>query len=761
MRIFLALLLTLLAVNSFAYTIKSIKYEGMYHISEPVALRMLKFEVGDDIDDETIDKAIKAYYKQGYFADIWVDFTDGELTFNFKEKALISKVELKGWKESDNEILDSVVQIKRGSLYDKKKLEAAKKRIIDAISQDAKIDSVVEIKEEKLENGSIKVTFVVNEGEEIIIEKQQYSGVFDLDPDEFDDVIANKEHEFMGWFWGRNDGKMRLTDLQYDHLRIRDLYMQYGYLDAEINEPYVKVNFDNYTADMSYQIYEGEPYTISKVTINQVKKVIDNEPILDLISMEAGETFNIKTFRSDSQKIKTLIADLSYAFVQVVPDLKKNKETHEVEVVFKIMPGEKVKIRNVIIAGNNRTLDRIIRRELYLGPGDMYSLTDLTDSRNSLGRLGFFEGNTIEEKRVDNKTMDLVVKVKEAPTGNIQIGGGYGSYGGLLVSLAVEDRNVWGSGINVGVKAERSSLTSNYSFSISNPRLNDSDFSGNFSVYTSDYEYNDYSVLSDGFSLGVGHRFTRHISGYLSYGFSANDYEFSEDYNGTINGSNDYFDFFESYAKSSVTASVKFDNTDDYYLPRKGFTASQSVETAGVGADAQFIKTRTNFGAYKGLEDWIGFDLIARYKARFNYVKETGYLPLAERFYMGGIGSVRGYESYSLSPQVLETYSDGSTEERRVGGEYTGSNSVELSFPLVPKAKMRLVTFVDYGFIGTSSDSGATFIPGTDSVTRGGYGAGLEWFSPVGPIQLMFARPLGEEEGDKTSVFEFTMGQRF
>ena len=759
MRIFLALLLTLLAVNSFAYTIKSIKYEGMFHISKPVALRMLKFEVGDEVDDETLDKAIKAYYKQGYFADVWIDMQDGNLTFHFVEKAIISKVELKGWKEDDNEILDSVVQIKRGSLYDKKKLEAAKKRIIDAISQDAKIDSVVEIREEKLDNGSIKVTFVVNEGEEIIIENQEYSGVLALDPEEFDEVIANKEHEFMGWFWGRNDGKMRLGDLQYDHLRIRDLYMQYGYLDADVKEPFVKVNFDNYTADMSYQIFEGKPYTISKITINQVKHVIDNEPITDLISLEAGEIFNIKTFRSDAQKIKTLIADLSYAFVQVVPDLKKNKETHEVEVVFKIMPGEKVKIRNVIIAGNNRTLDRIIRRELYLGPGDMYSLTDLTDSRNALGRLGFFEGNTIEEKRVDNKTMDLVVKVKEAPTGNIQIGGGYGSYGGLLVSLAVEDRNVWGSGINVGVKAEKSALTSNYSFTISNPRLNDSDFSGSMSIYTSDYEYNDYSVLSDGLSLGVGHRFTRHISGYVSYGYSSNSYEFAEDFNQTYYDTDNLVNYYEDYAKSSVTVSVKFDNTDDYYLPRKGFVASQSVEQAGIGADAEFVKTRTNFGAYKGLEEWVGFDLIARYKARANYAKETGYLPIAERFYMGGIGSVRGYESYSISPEVEYKDNNGQLEQSRVGGEYTASNSVELSFPLVPKAKMRIVTFLDYGYIGTSQDSGANFI--SNDLTRGGYGAGIEWFSPVGPIQLMFARPLLEEDGDKTSVFEFTMGQRF
>jgi len=757
MRIFLAFLITLLAVNSFAYTIKSIKYEGMYHISEPVALRMLKFEVGDDVDDKMIDKSIKVYYKQGYFSDIWVDIENGNLTFNFKEKSLISQVELKGWKENDNEILDSVIQIKRGSLYDIKKLEAAKKRIIDAISQDAKIDSVVEIQEEKLENGSMKITFVVNEGEEIIIEQQDYSGVLELDSDEFDDVIANKEREFMGWFWGRNDGKMRLADLAYDHLRIRDLYMQYGYLDADVKEPYVKVNFDNYTADMSYQVTEGKPYTISKVTINQTKHVIDEEAIYELISLQAGKIFNIKRFREDSQKIKTLIADLSYAFVQVVPDLKKNKETHEVEVVFKVMPGEKVKIRNVIIAGNNRTLDRIIRRELYLGPGDMYSLTDLTDSRNSLGRLGFFEGNTIEEKRVDNKTMDLVVKVKEAPTGNIQLGGGYGSYGGLLVSIAVEDRNVWGSGINVGVKAERSSLTSNYSFSISNPRLNDSDFSGNFSIYTSDYEYNDYTVLSSGFSLGVGHRFTRHISGYIGYGFSANSYDIEDD---ADIYDYQFFKYYEDYAKSSISVSVNYDDTDDYYLPRNGFILSQSIEYAGVGSDAEFIKSRTTFNMYKGLEEYVGFDVIARYKSRANYAYDNGFLPLGERFYMGGIGSVRGYESYSLSPTVEDTNPFAlPTDVRRVGGEFTASNSVELSFPLVPKAKMRLVTFIDYGYIGTTNDSGAEFI--TKDLTRGGYGVGLEWFSPMGPIQLMFARPIGEEEGDKTSVFEFTMGQRF
>jgi len=755
MKLFFPLLLITLPSILFGFVVKDIQFDGLVHISHKVALRMLPFAVGDDVDQKKIDSTIKMFYKQGYFDDIWVENEEGVVTLHFKEKAIIAKVVLEGWKENDDEVLESVVKIKKGTLYDEAKLEAAKKRIIQALSQDGKIDSVVEIKTEKLDNGGIKVTFIVNEGEEIIINKLRYSGVEQLDSEEFDDVIANKEHEFMGWFWGRNDGKLHLQDLQYDPLRIRDFYMQHGFLDAKVDEPFVKVNFDNYLAQMSYQIQEGEAYTITSISVYQTKEVIDENKILENLKLHSGDIFDIKKFREDAQKIKTLIADKSYAYVQVVPDLKKDKEKHTVDVVFKVIPGEKVRIRDVIIAGNTRTLDRIIRRELYLGPGDMYSLTDLKDSRNALGRLGYFEGTTIEEKRVDSNSMDLIVKVKEAPTGNIQLGGGYGSYGGLLLSVAVNDRNVWGSGISVGVKAEKSQTTKNASFNISNPRLNDSDFSGNFSIYTSSYEYTDYAVDTQGISVGTGHRFSRYISGYLGYTYASNEYDiYNEDY---LEDALVYY--FENYAKSSITVSANFDNTDDYYLPREGFVINQSFEKSGLGADADFFKSRTKFSYYQGLEEYIGFDLIFRYKSRFYFAENTGYLPIAERYYMGGIGSVRGYESYSLSPAVKEIDSDGNPYFRRVGGRMTFSHSAELSFPLLPKAKMRLVAYVDWGYIGQNS---------LDEISRGGYGTGIEWFSPVGPIQLMFSKainPLTHDTdtmpADRTTTFEFTMGQRF
>ncbi|MFT7859855.1 MAG: outer membrane protein assembly factor BamA [Sulfurimonas sp.] len=752
MKRLLSILFLVFTSSLYAEVVQSIKFEGMVHISESVAKRMLGFEKGDDIDVKMVDRSIKKFFKQGYFNDIWTEFENGELTYYFKEKAIISKVELKGYKEDDDEFKEGVVQIKKGTLYDEKKIESAKKRIIDAIAQDGKIDSVVEVETTYLENGSIQVTFLVNEGEEIIIDTLKYSGVIGLDSDDFDDVIANKEHQFMGWFWGRNDGKMSLRDLEYDHLRIRDYYMQNGYLDAKVQPPFARVNFDSYKADISYQIEEGEQYTISKVSVYQTKHVIEDAKIEELLTLKKDEIFNIKTFREDAEKIKTLIADKAYAFVQVVPDLKKNPEEKTVEVVFAIKPGDKVKIRNVTISGNTRTLDRVVRRELYLGPGDMYSLTDLKDSRNAIGRLGFFDGNTIEEKRVDNKTMDLIVKLKEAPTGNIQVGGGYGSYGGLLISIGVSDRNIWGSGINVGLKAEKSQTNKSFSINLSNPRLNDSDFSGNFSVFHSAYDYNDYSVTTDGASIGVGHRFSRYISGYLGYGYSQNSYDFAGDFNTSQYPSY----YFEEYAKSGITVSAKWDNTDDYYLPRSGFVFSQSFEKSGVGADANYLKSRTNFSTYKGLDEWIGFDAIFRYKARFYNIFDNGYIPLAEKFYMGGIGSVRGYESYSLSPTVSD--SDVADGLRRIGGTQTFSNSLEISFPLVPKAKMRLVTYVDWGFIA-DNNSETTLLD--NNIARGGYGAGIEWFSPVGPIQLMFAKAISPEKKDRTQTFEFTMGQRF
>jgi outer membrane protein insertion porin family len=738
----------------------------MEQISQAVAKRLNQVKVGEPLDMDAVDKTVKAFLSQGYFEDVWADEENGVVTFHFTERPVISKVELKGYKENDEAARKNLLQLEKGALYDPTRVEAARKRIVEALTQDGKIDSIVEVETKKLDNGSMQVTFIANEGEEIIIKKLTYFGMKELNPDDFNSLIANKQEQFMGWMWGRNDGKMKLGELQYDPMRIHDYYMQFGYLDAKIDQPYATVNFDNYQAQIEYTVFEGDVFRVSDILVFQDTMVIEDQALLDVIRLEKNKPFNIKTFRDDAERIKTKIADLGYAFVQVQPDLRKDKETKSVEVIYKISPGKKVRINNVAISGDNRTLDRVVRRELFLAPGDWYSLTNLKDSRAALGRTGYFESTTIEEKRISDDSMDLVVQVKEAPTGNIQIGGGYGSYGGIMASVAISDRNIFGSGINVGLNLEKSQKTKNYAFNVSNPRLNDSDFSGNFSVYSNSTDYTDYSVDTRGLGVGVGHRFTRHLSGYVGYNYSDNQYHNIDVLNLTYQQQH----YFQSYTKSAETVSLSFDNTDDYYVPREGMALSQSLEYAGAGADTDFWKSRTNFSIYQGLQKLIDADIILRYKARLNYVDNLGggeigstTLPLNERLFMGGIGTVRGYQSYSIAPKTL-TYKDGTpildgngnpiTKPFKYGGTQNFSNSFEISVPLVPEAKMRATAFVDYGWIDASDDD-------QSMMSRGGYGIALEWFSPVGPLQLVFAQPYGNEPGDDIAHFEFTIGQRF
>ncbi len=778
MRFFLLALLLCSSVL-YAKTVNDIQFDGLIHLSEPVAKESLGFDIGDRFSEKKIDQSIKRFYEYGYFTDIWVTEDNGVLTYYFKEKSVISHIEIEGYGQGDEEEDTQILQIKKGALYDKKKVEKAKKRLIEAISQEGYIDTIVEVETETLENGSVELTFRVNKGENIIIEQLSFEGMQAFEGNDFDDVIANKEHEWMGWFWGRNDGEMKLGELQYDPLRIRDMYMQHGYLDAKVDDPFVRVDFSQYIADMSYTIYEGDVYRVSDIILEQSTNVIDEGEILEVIKLELNEAFNIKTFREDSERIKTIIADLGYAYVKVSPDLRKNKEAKTVDVVYKIRPGKKVYIRDVLISGNTRTLDRVTRREIYLAPGDLYSLTDIKDSRNSLQRTGYFDSTTIEEKRVDDQTMDLIVKVKETQTGNIQIGGGYGSFGGVLLSASISDRNIFGSGINMGFSAETSQRTESFSLNVSNPRLNDSDFSGSASIYTNTTDYDDYTIKTDGLGLGLGRRLTRFLSGSLNYTYANSAYS---------DISSEFLELttidqvlFEDYEKSAITVGLRYNDTDDFYVPRNGISASTSFEFAGLGGTAEFIKNNNSFRAYKGIADYVGFDLVLRYKARLSHIfyddsdplEARTNLPTAERFYMGGVGSVRGYESYTLSPR------DG--QGRRIGGQTMFVNSLEASFPLVPKAKLRLTAFYDYGVLqGKGQELYVTDTSLTDiqnqgllgdylitapyedqTISRSSYGAAIEWFSPMGPIQLIFARAIDNKPRDETSTFEFTIGQRF
>ena len=732
-----------------ATQIKSIKFEGLRHLSPQVAQQISGLKVGDQITGENTNAAISNLFAQGYFSDVYISEQGGDVTINVTEKPTIAKVEIKNVVTNDRDKINELIGLRPGQVYDEVAVKKAETRIKQYYEVKGFFDTVVEFYPKPINDDKsvILLTIEVNRGENIIIDKVNLVGADKLDYGDIEPSVANKEREILGWMWGFNDGKVKTAELPNDANRIQEEYYKKGYLDAQVSEPLLNADMNNYTADLTYYISEGERYKVSSVDIEYPSYIVlDKAEVIDDFKLEKGDTMNSAWLRRDMEKLETLVADQGYAYVRVVPKTKQNKEERTVDITYEVIPEDKVYIRNVTISGNDKTEDKVIRREMYLTEGNLYSKTDYNDSLSSLKRTGYFDEVEIKENRVSNDKIDLEVVVKEAPTGSITGGIGYGSDDGLLLSGGISDRNVFGTGLHGAFSVEKSDDALSGRISLTNPRVFDSEYSLGGAIFANDYDWNDYDEKSYGFSITGGRKLGRYTDASLTYYFEKSE----------IKGLNQYY-AAAGYQdgknlKSSIIPAITFNNTDDYYLPRSGVIASTSLEYAGLGGDIEYTKARGSFNYYFGLRDYIDYDIIFRYKAAAGYIWETGKkIPINEKLFLGGMKNVRGYDSRSI-PKKQICLAANNCRYIETGGMQSFNNSFELSFPVIDRLKMRLVTFFDYGMIGDNSWS---------EEERYSAGAGIEWMTPMGPLQLYFVKPLNKKPHDDTNSFEFSIGSRF
>lgn len=745
MKKFWCIIALLLCNVALSKEISQIRYEGLSSISSVLADEITGIKVGDTLSVDKVDKAVRNLYAQGYFEDIYADFERGVLSFYFKQKPKVASVEIKGYgSEQEKETLYSQLGIKKGDSYDETKLNRAKLVIKTILEYQGYYGTVVESEIKEVGNdGAYAITFNVNQGENIIIKNATYDGREKLKVKDLEELSANRARQFMGWMWGRNDGKLKLADLEYDGARVQDAYMRKGYLDASVSQAFVDANFSDYSANLYYKIKEGERYKVSGIKIILHVPVIEESELRKGLKIKKGEYFNIEDVRADVETIRQKIADLGYAFTRVSPDLDKDQDNAEVKVVYLIQVGQKVKIHDVIISGNSRTADRIIRRELLLAPGDTYKLTDLRESENALKRLGYFGKVKIEERRVSEDSMDLLVDVEETRTGELMFGLGYGSYDKLMVNASIRERNLFGTGQSGQLYADWSYRRQLVNLTLSNPRVLDSKYSASLSGFHSLYWNWDYREQTTGASITAGRLLTNTLRASLGYTISTT--RVLDFYDSKLEGLYKQYLTMDNPLKSAISPSLYFDNTDDYYFPKNGAIISAYVEYAGLGGDEKYTKLYGKMALYYHLKSLFGVDLIARYKTQAGAIFEQGYVPITSKFYMGGISSVRGYQISSLTPRDP-------SGQIRIGGNYIMTHSAELSYGILEKAQMRLALFADYGMIGVSS---------FNETTRASWGLAVEWISPMGPIVLVFPQPINPQPGDRTSTFEFTMGTRF
>lgn len=742
-RIFICALLCLSAL--WARNIDEIRYQGLSAISNVLADEIVNIKPGDSLDIAKVDKAVVALYSQGFFEDIYASYEGGVLTFHLTQKPKVASVEIKGYgSEQEKETLYSQIGIKKGDSYDETKLARAKNIIRTILEYQGYYGTVVESEIAKVgDDSAYAITFSVNQGENIVIKNAIYDGREKLKVKELEELSANRQKQFMGWLWGRNNGKLKLADLEYDHARIQDVYMRKGFLDASVSQAFLDANFNDYSANLYYKINEGERYKVTGVRIVLQVPVIEEEELRKILKVKKDTYFNIEEVREDVEKLRQKIANLGYAFARVSPDLDKDSENAEVKVLYLIQVGQKVKINDVLISGNTRTADRIIRRELPLAPGDTYNFTELKESENTLRRLGYFGKVQINERRVSEDSMDLLVNVEETRTGELMFGLGYGSYDKLMINASIRERNLFGTGQSGQLYADWSYRRQLVNLTLSNPRVLDSKYSTSFSVFHSLYWNWDYREQTTGGTITAGKLLTHTLRASLGYTLSTT--RVVDFYDTSLEQIYKTYLTIDRPLKSAISPSLYFDNTDDYYFPKNGAIISAYVEYAGLGGDEKYTKFYGKMALYYHLKSLMGIDLIARYKTQAGAMLNHGYVPITSKFYMGGISSVRGYQISSLTPRDP-------SGRIRVGGNYMMTHSAELSYGILEKAQMRLALFVDYGMIGVDSLS---------ETTRASWGAAIEWISPMGPIVLVFPQPINPQPGDRTSRFEFTMGTRF
>ncbi|WJX98482.1 outer membrane protein assembly factor BamA [Helicobacter pylori] len=695
--------------------VKSISYVGLSYMSDMLANEIVKIRVGDIVDSKKIDTAVLALFNQGYFKDVYATFEGGILEFHFDEKARIAGVEIKGYgTEKEKDGLKSQMGIKKGDTFDEQKLEHAKTALKTALEGQGYYGSVVEVRTEKVSEGALLIVFDVNRGDSIYIKQSIYEGSAKLKRRMIESLSANKQRDFMGWMWGLNDGKLRLDQLEYDSMRIQDVYMRRGYLDAHISSPFLKTDFSTHDAKLHYKVKEGIQYRISDILIEIDNPVVPLKTLEKALKVKRKDVFNIEHLRADAQILKTEIADKGYAFAVVKPDLDKDEKNGLVKVIYRIEVGDMVYINDVIISGNQRTSDRIIRRELLLGPKDKYNLTKLRNSENSLRRLGFFSKVKIEEKRVNSSLMDLLVSVEEGRTGQLQFGLGYGSYGGLMLNGSVSERNLFGTGQSMSLYANIATGGGRSypgmprgagrmfagNLSLTNPRIFDSWYSSTINLYA-DYRISyQYIQQGGGFGVNVGRMLGNRTHVSLGYnlnvtkllGFSSPLY--NRYYSSTkqiiipsqpvcvsslglllglrqvqscstpgstrvgqtppVTGlwDRDY----HTPITSSFTLDVSYDNTDDYYFPRNGVIFSSYATMSGLPSSG-------TLNSWNGLGGNVRNTKIYGKFAAYHHLQKYLLIDLIARFKTQG-GYIFRYNTNDYLPLNSTFYMGGVTTVR-------------------------------------------------------------------------------------------------
>lgn len=754
-------------------TIRSLSIEGQKKLEADAVRAKIASVEGKEYSAEQVRKDVLNLFAMGFFNDVEV-LKDGmgnqvDLTFRVKEKPTIVELVIVGNAEVKEDDIKEQISIKAFEILNHAKIRESQEKLQKFLEDKGFLLAKVDVKvEDIVVNEKVKLTFRVEENEKVKVKKIRFLGNVKLKDDYLKGRMATQEGGFFSFMSGSGGYKQEAFDRDAQILKY--LYFNEGYVQAKVEKPQVYVTPDKKGIYITIRVEEGEQFQVGEIDFAG-DILFSKEELRETIKIDEKEVFAYEVLQKDLGLLQAKYGDLGYAFANVIPRTNIDEKNRKVDVVFEFDKGNKVYFGKINIIGNNRTRDKVVRRELKIVEGELYNETRKQESVENVQRLGFFEEvnfkNSTPPDKPDQLNIDIVVK--ERHTGSIQLGAGYSSTEKFQMTGQVNESNFLGKGQKLSARLNHSRRSTDFSVSFTEPNFDDTDWSVGGELYQSISSRDDFDQKVTGGATSIGHPLGEYVNAFLRYRYDKTELTSKEDSDGTP--LTDYAIFpldTASGVTSSVRGTIEYDRRNDRFTPSKGLLLSASAEKAGLGGDLNYLKSINTFRYFQK----IFWDVVWRNNLVYGTLQSQsgGEPPFNERFLLGGAFSLRGYPAYTVGKHVFSQkrydYLTGlpapgtwdaeqarRAAQRAFGGKQQLYYMTELEFPLINDAGIKGVVFFD---IGQAEDSL------TSSEFYSDVGFGIRWFSPIGALRFEWGFPLNRNSDRHPPMnFEFMIGPSF
>jgi len=742
--------------------VDEVRVEGTRRSEPDSVKRVLRQKEGAPLSPRMLREDIKRIYKLGLYRDVQADLKEVEdrfvLRYIVSEKRSVKQVRYEGNDELSEEDIEEVVDIKPYSILDLPEVNRNAEKIKELYIEKGFFLAEVTWDIIDLEDNQADVIFRVTERDEIKVAQIQIIGNSALSDSYLKERLETREESALSFL--TDAGKFSNAAFERDQMRLTQLYYDQGYMQAVVSQPTVLMSPDRTKLYITIRVDEGPRFKVGLLSVSG-ELLRPREELESLLNMTQGDWFSSTKIREAMEALGNLYKDDGYAYANIIPNTQFLESEQSIDLDFEIRKGPKVKIGRIEIVGNTTTRDKVIRREMRIAEGDEYSSALIKRSEMLINRLGFFEFAKIESARsADPAVMDLLIKVKEKPTGTFQVGAGFSSIENFVGQAQIAQNNLLGRGQNLGLQATFSSLRTMANLSFSDNYFLDSRWQFSANIYRFDNNYFNFVRRSLGGNLTLGYPITDDIS--VSGTYKIEEVSATEGGFGQVSGGGQVTParLFRNGFTSSFRLSAFYDTRNNRLFPSKGQFISASVEEANAlfGSTNEFTRYDIRHRIY--------FDLTHNMvlKSNVNWgmvVSPTPVgVPIFERYFIGGPMSVRGFFRNSLGPMIgtpLSATPSAPTTNFTIGGTEQLIFNLEYEFPVFQQVGIRGVTFIDGG---NAFDRSISYEDKLDQF-RYAWGFGIRWFSPIGPLRFEWGFPFSPQAGERDSVFEFSIGNFF